>query len=193
MFCFFFQLQNYKGAVRSKVVGLCETSVFSPQKSWSLRSRSSFGSFQPWKLRPRWSLTMIYIQVVGWCFFFPQSQLWFHQCISKENVNCSYILLTSQWKTSTRMCDRARQGAPLALALTEALGRTGEHAGFTFAQTPRLCCPTGAPVDPKGRAGGGVLSEMFPGALSSWFCLPAWDCCTKLQGHWWDHRSVAFF
>lgn len=30
--------------------------------------------------------------------FFPQSQLWFHQCISKENVNCSYILLTSQWK-----------------------------------------------------------------------------------------------
>ena len=81
--------------------------VFSPQKSRSLRSRSSFGSFQPWKLRPRWSLNSD-LHKGGWLVvFFPQSQLWFHQCISKENVNCSYILLTSQWKTSTRMCDRA--------------------------------------------------------------------------------------
>lgn len=79
---------------------------------------SALRNLKAWNPDPLWgpsspgswdltSLTVIYIQVVGWWFFFPQSQLWFHQCISKENVNCSYILLTSQWRTSTRMCDRA--------------------------------------------------------------------------------------
>lgn len=53
----FFKLEScYKGSVRRKVVGVCETSMSNPQKPQSLQCRSSFGSFQPWKLRPRSSL-----------------------------------------------------------------------------------------------------------------------------------------
>ena len=73
----FFQLQNYKGTVRSKVVGLCETSVFSPQKSRSLRSRSSFGSFQPQKTRGEQSL------------FFPL----YHPA----RKNSTYVEVLEQW------------------------------------------------------------------------------------------------
>lgn len=43
-----------------------------------------------------------------------------------RNVNCSYILLTSQCKTSTRMCDRAGIG-PTCSACGKGLGHTGKN------------------------------------------------------------------
>lgn len=41
--------------------------------------------------------------------------------------------------------------------MAKALGHVGENASFALAQRPMSCHPTRAPVDPKGRAGGGVI------------------------------------
>lgn len=55
---------------------------------------------------------------------FLKSQLWSHHYISKENVNCSYILLNITVKNKDPYVWYGRQRAPPALSLAEAFGHT---------------------------------------------------------------------
>lgn len=88
------------------------------------------------------------------------------------------------------MCDRAGRGPhPLSL---KALGRTGENAGFPSEWIPMSRCPAGAPVGPKGRAGGGGIFLKCFQELCPCLCLPAWEGVlyktTKTLSPWiWCH------